>query len=70
VTAKRTLYCDAEDCDTHGSNEHPGWITVRFGENTPAKHFCDGDCLFKWAGAHSEPPTIIPMHDPPSEDPG
>jgi hypothetical protein len=60
MSVQRTWYCDCEGCDTHGSDEMPGWLTVRE-RDAPTKHFCNGDCLFKWAGAHSEPPVVIPM---------
>jgi hypothetical protein len=61
MSVQRVIWCDREGCDHHGSSQAPGWITVAFGENTPRRHFCDGDCLFKWAGANSEPPTTIYM---------
>jgi hypothetical protein len=60
MSVQRILHCDAPDCDAHGAREHPGWLTVK-ADDMPAKHFCNGDCLFKWAGAHSEPPEIIPL---------
>jgi hypothetical protein len=62
MSAKITLYCDAEGCEAHGSDEFPGWLYLT--EDGDTRHFCNGDCLFKWAGAHSEPPTIIHMDEP------
>jgi hypothetical protein len=60
MSVERTLYCDEESCECHGSSEAPGWITVK-SDGVPARHFCNGDCLFKWAGKHSQPPTTIYM---------
>lgn len=57
VSSERILYCDAPDCDTHGSHQHPGWLTLT-GEGKPL-HFCNLDCAMKFAAAHSEPPTVI-----------
>lgn len=69
MSVKRTIYCDCEGCENHGSDEHPGWITVKEA-GIPAKHFCNGDCLFKYAGANSEPPTIIPFGADPDREAG
>ncbi len=60
VTVKRTFYCDAEGCDSHASSDFPGWLILSDRE-TARLHFCNADCLFKWAAAHSEPPMIIPL---------
>lgn len=68
MSVKRTFYCDGPECEHHGSSEYPGWLRVSPGDGQPAKHFCNGDCLMKWAASWSEPPTVIPFDD--SEDSG
>jgi hypothetical protein len=60
VSSARTFYCDAPGCDTHGSPEMPGWLVVS-DRHGPRKHFCNGDCLMRWAAAWSEPPVVIPL---------
>jgi hypothetical protein len=55
---ERILHCDAKDCDTHGSDAYPHWLTVS-GDGEPL-HFCAWDCLMKYA-AQFDPPTVIPL---------
>lgn len=64
MSVQRILHCDAEGCEAHGSPEMPGWLTV---SDPPSarKHFCNGDCLLKWAASWSEPPTTIPIDPEP-----
>lgn len=62
MTVKRTFYCDGPECDTSGPDEFPGWLTLT-GEGADL-HFCNMDCVMKFAAAHSEPPTVIHLTDP------
>ena len=67
MSAKQTFYCDGPECEHHGSSDFPGWLILTDREG-PRKHFCNGDCLMKWAASWSRPPIVIQM-DGTVEDP-
>lgn len=66
MSVQRTFYCDAPECEHHGSSQFPGWLIVS-GQGQPCKHFCNGDCLLKWAASWSMPPIEIPFPFGPDE---
>ncbi len=61
-----TLYrhCDGPGCEINEklvSTLPDRWLHVEFREDGAVSHFCDGDCLLKWAATWSEPPTEVPL---------
>jgi hypothetical protein len=66
VTIERVFYCDGPDCERHVQTAGPRpmasfiFVTERGGGSTATLHFCNWDCVLKYA-ATKPPVEVIPI---------
>jgi hypothetical protein len=64
VSVEHVYRCDGPECEAHltsRADQPPHFITTyEVHEDTAVNHFCNWDCLMKFA-AQVEPPEIIPF---------
>jgi hypothetical protein len=62
MSIERIYYCDWRECNGHvqtASGQPPGFLSVAEGADHDL-HFCDWDCLLKYAG-EKPPVEVIPL---------
>ncbi len=59
MSVERVFHCDAPDCNTSASDEYPHWLALLSKNGDPDLHFCNMDCVMKYAAANSEPPEVV-----------
>jgi hypothetical protein len=61
MSIERIFYCDGPDCERHvrtaSSRPEAGYIFVTEGGSTRTLHFCNWDCVLKYAAA--KPPVDV-----------
>jgi hypothetical protein len=62
MAIERTFYCDGPDCERHvrtaASRPEAGYIFVTEGGFAGTLHFCNWDCVLKYAAAKPPVETV------------
>jgi hypothetical protein len=61
MAIERTFYCDGPECERHvrtaASRPEAGYIFITEGGSAGTLHFCNWDCVLKYAAA--KPPVEV-----------